>query len=98
MAASTVVSHVEKMNVSAMLKGRFVSGSVLTNVARIHDSSTPMIGVSARIVTFDRSDDSLIHSLRRAVGIEAMSSRRDRSATRRTGAIGVRRSCDCRAV
>ena len=43
--ASTVVSHVEKMNVSPTLNGRCVSGSVLTNMARIHDSRTPMTGV-----------------------------------------------------
>ena len=81
MVASTVVSHVEKMNVSPMVKGRFVSGSVLTNVARIHDSRTPMTGVRARIATLDRSDDTLIHSLRREALIEATSSRWERWAT-----------------
>ena len=75
MVASTVVSHVEKMNVSPMVKGRCVSGSVLTNTARIHDSRTPMTGVRARIATLDRSDDTLIHSLRSAARTEATSSR-----------------------
>ena len=73
----------EKMNVKPTVNGRSVSGSILTKVARIHDSTaTPMTGVSARIVTFERSDDTLIHSLCSAVGIEAVSSRRDRWRTR----------------
>ena len=86
-AARTVVSHVEKMNVRPTVNGRSVSGSISTKVARIHDSATPMTGVSARIVTFERSDDTLIHSLRSAVGIEAVSSRRDRWRTRTVGAV-----------
>src|SRR5215203_740893 len=84
-AARTVVSHVEKMNVSPTVNGRSVSGSIFTKVARIHDSATPMTGVSARIVTFERSDDTLIHSLCSAVGIDAVSSRRDRWRTRTVG-------------
>src|SRR5262245_17100762 len=84
-AARTVVSHVEKMNVSPTVNGTWVSGSILTKVAMIHDSATPMTGVSARMVTFERSDDTLIHSLRSVVGIEAVSSRRDRWSTRTVG-------------
>ena len=37
-AARTAVSHVEKMNVKPTVNGRSVSGSILTKVARIHDS------------------------------------------------------------
>jgi hypothetical protein len=80
--ASTVVSQVEKMNVSPTVNGRFVSGSVLTNVARIHDSSTPTTGVIARIILLDRSDETLIHSLRSVVGSEPTSSRRVRDVAR----------------
>ena len=79
--ARTAVSHVEKMNVTPTVNGRSVSGSILTKVAMIHDSATPITGVSTKIVTFERSDDTLIHSLCSAVGIDAASSRRDRWRT-----------------
>ena len=64
------------------VNGRFVSGSILTNVARIHDNRTPMTGVRARIATLDRSDDTLIHSLRIAVGSRRCRARRERPVTR----------------
>jgi len=73
------------MNVSPIVKTSCVLGSVFTNVARIHDSRMPMTGVSARITTLDRSDETLIHSLRRAVGRAATSSRRVRGSTRWMG-------------
>ena len=68
MEASMVVSQVEKMNVWLIVNGSWVSGSVLTNVARIHDSRTPMTTVPARMAGVERSERSLIHSLRMAAG------------------------------
>ena len=67
-AASTVVSHVEKMNVWLTVKTSSVFGSVFTNVARIHDSRIPMTTVTARMAGVERSDRSLIHSLFTAAG------------------------------
>ena len=65
---ASVVSHVEKMNVWLIVKTSSVFGSVLTNVARIHDSRTPMTTVTARMTGVERRERSLIHSLRMAAG------------------------------